>query len=524
MRAAGGIAVHSQAERINAVFRRIHIGARPFMKDILRFPAAPVSSSRATTPWHRSLVGPAGAPARFFPGSRGKFRLVSRCRRSGFFSLSLRAILGSSARIPSSRARENMLRHPHSSPEPAGAGAQSDPVGIDDEFRLLTTDEGRRLLEEAAVLRSIGPAELARLRKRSPAGLVSAAVRLTLARRKAAEKFERGDRMWVEPVGVEQATAEPVARHKAGRFASAPVVVDLCAGIGGDTLAMARSSRVVAVDLDVGMCRRLRWNAEVYGVFDHVLAVWARAESFPIPASAGVHLDPDRRAHDRGDRRARALEDYAPGPTFWASIIDRVSGGAIKLSPASDFARPFPPASGCEVELISLRGECKEATVWFGEPATCRRRATRLPEGVTWTDRDGPGPEPAGVSPLSDWIFDPDPSLIRAGLLDGFARAHGLSRVAGGVDYLTGPERVQTPFLSGFAVREVSSLDPKHLRRMIERHDVGALEIKVRGVDIRPESLRIRLKPRGSEPATLLVFGGPGLVHVVLARRMRELE
>jgi hypothetical protein len=407
----------------------------------------------------------------------------------------------------------------HSSPGLAVAGAQNAP-GVEDEFRLLTTGEGRRLLEEAAALRSIGPAELARLRKQAPTGLVSAAVRLTLARRKAAEKFERGDRMWVEPVGVEQATAEPVARHKAGRFASGSVVVDLCAGIGGDTLAMARSSDVVAVDRDPGMCRRVLWNAEVYEVSDHVLAVRARVESFPIPAGAWVHLDPDRRAHDRGDRRARALEDYAPGPPFWASIIDRVPGGAIKLSPAADFARLFPPGAGCEVELISLRGECKEATVWFGEPARCRRRATRLPEGITWTDRDEEGSGPAEASPLSDWIFDPDPSLIRAGLLDGFARARGLARVAEGVDYLTGPERLGTAFLSAFAVREVSSLDLKHLRRMIDRHDVGTLEIKVRGVDISPESLRARLKLRGSESATLLIVGGAGPARAVLARRV----
>ncbi len=412
-----------------------------------------------------------------------------------------------------------MRRHPHSSPDPAGAGAQNDP-GVEEEYRLLTTDEGRRLLEEAEALRSIGPAELDRLRKLAPAGLVSAAVRLTLARRKAAEKFERGDRMWVEPVGVEQATAEPVARHKAGRFASCPVVVDLCAGIGGDALAMARSSHVVAVDRDAGMCRRLRWNAEVYEVAGNVLAVRARSESFPIPAGARVHLDPDRRAHDRGERRARALEDYAPGPEFWASIIDRVPGGAIKLSPAADFARLFPPGSGCEVELISLRGECKEATVWSGELATCRRRATRLPQSETWTDRDGVDTEPAEVSPLAEWIFDPDPSLIRAGLLDGFARARGLSRVAEGIDYLTGPERVETPFLGAFAVREVSSLDLKHLRRMIERHDVGTLEIKVRGVNITPESLRARLNPRGSESATLLIVGGPGAARAVLARRV----
>ena len=123
-----------------------------------------------------------------------------------------------------------MGHHVHSSHEPAGAGGQNGPVGIEDEFRLLTTDEGRRLLEEVAPIREIGPADLDRLRKLAPAGLVSAAVRLTQARRKAAGKFERGDRMWVEPVGVEQATAEPVARYKAMRFQAAPLVVDLCAG------------------------------------------------------------------------------------------------------------------------------------------------------------------------------------------------------------------------------------------------------------------------------------------------------
>ncbi len=124
------------------------------------------------------------------------------------------------------------------------------------------------------------------------------------------------------------------------------------------------------------------------------------------------------------------------------------------------------------------------------------------------------------MSPPSGWIFDPDPSLIRAGLLDGFARFHRLSRVAEGVDYLTGPEPVNTSFLSAFAVREVSSLDLKHLRRMIERHHVGTLEIKVRGVDITPEALRARLKPRGDEPATLLIIGGPGPARAVLARRV----
>jgi hypothetical protein len=64
-------------------------------------------------------------------------------------------------------------------------------------------------------------------------------------------------------------------------------------------------------------------------------------------------------------------------------------------------------------------------------------------------------------------------------------------------------------------------MDIKHLRRMLQRHDVGTLEIKVRGVDITPESLRARLKPRGDESATLLIAGGPGPARAILAWRAR---
>ena len=70
---------------------------------------------------------------------------------------------------------------------------------------------------------------------------VAAAIRLAHSRRKAMLKFERGPQMWVEPTSVEQATAEPVARHKASRFAC-PLVVDLCSGIGGDAIALAARS------------------------------------------------------------------------------------------------------------------------------------------------------------------------------------------------------------------------------------------------------------------------------------------
>ncbi len=336
---------------------------------------------------------------------------------------------------------------------------------VDAESWVLTTEEGRSLLAEVATVAVPGPSDVSRWRRAATADRVAAALRLASARRRGRAKFARADRMWLDPTGLEQATAEDVARHKARRFSGA-VVVDLCAGIGGDAVAMAGGARVLAVDADAGMCRRLAWNAEVYDVSHRVAPVRARAEAFGIPPGALVHVDPDRRAGP--EARARRLLDYVPGLDFLKALPERATAGAIKLGPASDFEAHFG-SPAFEVELISLRGECKEATAWFGGLASCRRRATRLPEGETWTDRDGPPSARSGVAPPSSWIYDPDPALIRSGLVSSFAAAHGLGRCAEGVDFLTGPDRVVSPFLAAFEVMEVVPFDLKTLRRLVAR-------------------------------------------------------
>ena len=396
-----------------------------------------------------------------------------------------------------------------------GAGVR-DERAIEAEAWVLATEEGRKLLEEIGDPRRLTAALINRLRNQATAETVSAAVRLAQARQKAALKFARGALMWVDAKGVEQATAELVAKHKASRFRSG-LVVDLCAGIGSDTLALAASSRVVSVDLDQGMCRRVLYNAEVHGLCDRIVAVRGRAEQFPLKEGAWVHLDPDRRVSS--GRRASRLIDYCPAPEFWSTVITQVAAGAIKLSPAADFATHFA-GTNVEIELISLGGECKEATVWFGELASCRRRATRLPENVTWTECDGPKSQLAPVAKPGALIYDPDPSLLRAGLLDGFACEHKLSRLAEGVDYLTGEHLVGSPFLTAFEVREVSSLDGRALRRLMAKHEIGTLEIKVRGVQVTPEALRAKLKPRGTRTATLILVGGQRAARAILAQRV----
>jgi hypothetical protein len=386
------------------------------------------------------------------------------------------------------------------------------------ERQVLTGASGRDLLAEVGHVRRPTPAEVSRWRRAYPAEHVAAAIRLVESRRRGVTKFDRAEAMWFDPVGLEQSTAEAVARHKAARFADS-VAFDLCSGIGGDALAIAAAAQlVVAVDLDEGMAHRARWNAEVYGVGHRLAPVLARAESVAIPRQALVHIDPDRRARAPG--RARSIEDYVPGLAFLRSLLARCRGGAIKLGPASDFVRAFGDLP-VEVELTTHAGECKEATVWFGDLVTpgVRRRASRPDQGGTWTDRDAPDPGPAAVADRPDaWVFDPSPALVRAGLLDGFARAHGLARLAGS-DLLTGPDRLASPFLAPFEVDETLPLDIKRLRRAVADRRLGPLEIKTRGLDLLPEDVRKILRPDGPNPATLLLVGGRGPSMAIVARR-----
>jgi hypothetical protein len=392
------------------------------------------------------------------------------------------------------------------------------PDASDAERRVLTTDLGRDLLEQVGAVASPGPADLARWRKRAPAELVSAALRLSEGRRKGRSKFARADAMWLDPVGVEQATAEAVADHKARRF-EAGVVVDLCAGVGGDALALASRSLVIAVDRDPGTGRRLAWNARAYGRADRLLPCRASAEAFPFPPGAWVHVDPDRRASGKG--RTVALEGYAPGPPFLRKLMQSAPGGAIKLGPASDFAGFAEGLDGeVEVEVVSLDGECKEATVWFGAAARGRRSAFKLPEGVAWSDRDGDANDwrtPAFSSTVGRWIYEPDAALTRSGLLDSFARAHDLSRIAPDLPYLTSDAYLATPWLAAFEVRGVHALDLKRLKRLIADESLGPVAVKHRTTRLTPEQVRPLVRSEGDAPATLFLTGGAGPARAIVA-------
>jgi hypothetical protein len=352
-----------------------------------------------------------------------------------------------------------------------------------------------------------------KLRREFPDRLVRAAFALCDLRRRGAGKFSRADRMWFDRQGLEQATSEQVARHKARRFHGP--VWDLCCGIGGDSLALAEQVDVSAVDLNPAACLRTLWNAGVYGAGDRVTTLCADVQQIDVGDHL-VHIDPDRR-QQRSSRAVR-IEDYVPGLEFLRRLAGTARGGAIKLGPACNFGGKFPDA---EVELISLDGECKEATIWWGElRGEAPWRATVLPAGATLAGNpldyfSEPGP------PLG-FVCDPDPAVVRAGLVDAAAEELGLARLDREEEYLTGPAAVTSPFVQTFELLADLPNNLQQIGRYFRTSTAGQVEIKCRRIPIEADAVRRRLPLPGDQPVVLIFARVAGKARALVCRRISD--
>ncbi|HAH43563.1 MAG TPA: hypothetical protein DCM07_01670, partial [Planctomycetaceae bacterium] len=296
------------------------------------------------------------------------------------------------------------------------------------------------------------------LRKNYSDEMVRAALTLSELRKRGRSKFTRADQMWFDRKSLEQATPEPVSQHKANRFSG--TVYDFCCGMGGDLIALAEHATVMGVEISPVLCQFAAWNSEVYGVSGSVSLLNQRLEDIQ-DRQGRLHIDPDRRP-DSGGKVIR-IEDYLPGLETLQELISQFQGGAIKLSPASNFAGKFP---GSETELISLSGECKEATIWFGDLAGEHEfRATAISK-TGQIDSIAGHPMDAYVE-LADpgsYIYDPDPAVVRSGLLDVAAAQAGLSRLDPEEEYLTSAEVVESPFFRRFRILEELPNNDREIR------------------------------------------------------------
>jgi SAM-dependent methyltransferase len=367
----------------------------------------------------------------------------------------------------------------------------------------VLTGPGRALLDRLSGEDVSGDHALrlaSQLRGMYPPDLIAAALTQQALRTSAAAKFGRAQAMLFTRAGLEQSSSELAARHSAARLRQVPTVADLCCGIGGNLVALAASSRVLAVDRDLTSLQYARHNAAVCDAAGPVLAVCADVrEVVAGPADragiGAVFIDPARRA---GERRLRA--GSSEPPLDWClRLPDWVPAVCVKAAPG--LPRELVPP-GWEVEFLAIGRSLKEALLWSPALASAPRRATILPGGDTLIPETGP-PVPVGAP--SEFLLDPNPSVTRAGLVQDLARRLGAWQIDPMIAFLAADRPVLTPFARTLRVLDSMPWHEKRVARRLRELGIGSADIRRRGLAGDVDQIRRRLGLRGDLAATIVL-------------------
>jgi hypothetical protein len=394
-------------------------------------------------------------------------------------------------------------------------------------FQELITPSGQLVLQAASELE---PREVDFLRHFQnlsgsyPRELARAALGIAILRQEAKDKFPFADKMYFSRPALEQATPYEVSAYRSKRFRSFDYLADLACSIGGDTVSLASMAPTIGIDLDALRLAMARENIRAVGKADRVLFLEADLNvSLPLaymPSRLALFFDPARRT---GGRRVFSVNDYTPPLSSIDGWLSRFKAMGVKISPGVKLEEVH--GYDAEVEFISLGGDLKEAVLWFGPLQSSARRATVLPgphtltpiddiTGRRWSDL-----EIEQIIPISEpqnYLYEPDPAVIRAGLVEDLGVELQASQLDADIAYLTAERLTPTPFARAWAVDDWFPFQLKRLRAYLRDRSVGHAVVKKRGSPIQPEDLIRDLRLEGDQERVIFLTHLKGRPIVII--------
>ncbi|SNR86620.1 RNA cap guanine-N2 methyltransferase [Geodermatophilus saharensis] len=383
----------------------------------------------------------------------------------------------------------------------------------DDALARLRTPEGAAATARAAALLAEGVdvlAGVARLRAEVGPELAGPAWELARLRARARPVFGTdADRLFLTADTLEQAGRPELAARRAARLLAdgTDAAADLGCAAGTDTVALARAgARVLAVDRDPVARELTAANAAALGVADDVWVVAGdvvelvdAARGGEVAGCGAAVLDPARRA---GGRRQLDPDRWSPPWSTVATLLERVPRSVVKVAPGLDHGRV---PEGIEAEWVSVRGSIVEALLWGRGVSAVWRRATVVRDGAVHELTADADPGPAATGPVGGWLHEPDPAVIRSGLVSLVAADLGATLVDPTIAYLTSGAPADSPWVTSHRVGEVLLFNLKKLRALLRARGVGRVVVKKRGSAIEPETLARQLRGPGAGTATVVV-------------------
>lgn len=361
----------------------------------------------------------------------------------------------------------------------------------EDSARWLTSAAGLAAVEALTAAVVTGEDELTlatRARKRvEDPRCAAAATAAAVARVRARPRWPQADRLLFTRRGLEEASDPEVAEWRAAALLERhggrePHVTDLTAGLGGDTIALARAgARVTAVERDAARAVLLAHNLAASGVTAEVVV--ADALEVDVPPGGCVVADPARRP---AGRRASHLDAHEPPVT---ALLERHARNAMALvlAPGVDPDDPGLGGQPVEVEYVQLGNQLTEATVWLGalREADVQARATLLP-GPHGRSRGQRG-DTLPVAEPGGYLVEVVPAAVRARVHDELGREIGAWRLSEHRALLSTAARPpDSPWYQSRRIEATLPARAPALRHWLHDRDEQPIEVVLHGVEADP--------------------------------------
>lgn len=406
------------------------------------------------------------------------------------------------------------------------------------DLEFLASPDGAQLLDTLAdedLSDSRTLALITQLRKTHTPEQAGAALELARLRKSAVTKFgENAARMYFTRDALEQASDPLIRRYRASQIEGGGTIYDLCCGIGADALAFAQNmpeAQIIGIDLDPLRVEMARLNAASLGLNNvrfevgdvreippqpeiekSPLHVWRRAENTQYSGVRLIFFDPARR--DSNGKRIYDVERYIPPLALVKTWAETGTPIMVKLSPGVELAQLTAYienyGGGGQVEFISVNGDLKEAVLHLNKPTKIAYPYSATLLGVSafplhWRRTSAPElrlSEPRG------WLIEPDPAIIRAGLVRDVAEVIDGAQLDESIAYLTTDSPPDLPWVRAWQILDWMPFNLKKLRATLRERGVSHLTVKKRGSPIEPEALiaQLKLKNSGASESRTLVL------------------
>jgi hypothetical protein len=385
-------------------------------------------------------------------------------------------------------------------------------------FRALLTPAGQEVIEDA---QTRSPREVdflahfQSLSRSHPPELARAALEIAILRLEAHEKLFLANKMYMTREAMEQASSYEVSSYRAKRYKPFEYLIDLGCSVGGDTLALAAVAPTCGVDRDPLRLTMAQANMIPFNLGEQTTFLQAELND-PLPFSPArrmaLFFDPGRRVNYQ---RIHNVADYQPSLNVIREWLPKFPALGVKVSPGVDLSELED--YDAEIEFISLSGELKEAVLWFGPLKTATRRATLLPVGHTLVAGE---PHRLPLSEPRGWIYEPDPSILRAGLVADLGAHLEAYQLDPDIAYLTTDRYLHTSFARAWQIESWLPFSIKRLRDYLRKRKIGQVTVKKRGSPLEPDALIRELRLSGEKQRVIFLthFDGHPIVVIALPR------